>query len=391
MKRVHLYGAFDRFNYGDLLFPLVLKKAIGSASDIDCVCECYGLIASDLRRFGGVITKPISDLDIDKANKDILIVAGGEVLGAHISYLYNCFGKGIARSRIMNKLRLGCINSYIARKKLRVNSNYPFIINKKEYEEICLIYNAVSGENASIEMNEFLTSVDYISIRDKDVYRSMCDKCHRETSLFLYPDSATLISEYFPFGYLETKIGRETKEIINLFGDGYICFQAAERFINTNIKTILSELIALYVGQQFPIVLLPIGRAHMHNDHVGLARIRKHIDVPCVLPKDNTIYDIMYLIANSKLFIGTSLHGNITAMSYAVPYIGLDGRIRKLHSYLQTWGIEGLDGCVDYVEIGSKAKRILASGIPGLSRHSEILVAKAKENIQKIITVIKNY
>jgi hypothetical protein len=394
MKVVHLYGAFDRYNYGDILFPLVLKKAIDSASDgdTDYVYEYYGLIASDLRKYGGFITKPISDLKIDSANKNVLIVVGGEVLGAPISYLYNCFGKGIVLSKIMSKLGLGKINNHIVRKRLHVNSNYPFIINKKEYGEICLIYNAIGGTVNSIKLDDFLLeSVNYISVRDKDIYKTLCNKYNCEKNVYLYPDSATVISEYFPISYLEDKLSHETKGIFNLFSNGYICFQAGESFINAYLKTIVSELQAIYKDCCFPIVLLPTGRAYMHNDHIGLARIKGYLDMPCVLPEDNTIYDIMYLIANSKLFIGTSLHGNITAMSYAVPYIGIDTRIRKLHSYLQTWGIRGLDGCVDYSEIADKAKRILSQEITGFLSHSRSILIKAKENIERIISVIENY
>src|SRR5699024_2081618 len=54
-----------------------------------------------------------------------------------------------------------------------------------------------------------------------------------------------------------------------------------------------------------------------------------------IMPRN--IYEIMGLIAFSKVYLGTSLHGAITAMSYLVPAIGLNRKVHKLESYMRTW------------------------------------------------------
>ena len=47
------------------------------------------------------------------------------------------------------------------------------------------------------------------------------------------------------------------------------------------------------------------------------------------------IYDIMWLIKHSALYVGTSLHGTITALSFEVPFVA-HGPV-KLKNYLETW------------------------------------------------------
>ena len=49
------------------------------------------------------------------------------------------------------------------------------------------------------------------------------------------------------------------------------------------------------------------------------------------------IYEIMYLIKNSKLFIGTSLHGLITSISYGIPHMAYTNKIEKQIKFLNTW------------------------------------------------------
>jgi len=58
-KKICIYSACDRFNYGDLLFPMVLtnllKQSFGDKYDI----EIFGTIRSDLSPYGALKTKPI--------------------------------------------------------------------------------------------------------------------------------------------------------------------------------------------------------------------------------------------------------------------------------------------------------------------------------------------
>ena len=86
------------------------------------------------------------------------------------------------------------------------------------------------------------------------------------------------------------------------------------------------------------IILCPIGTALGHSDQDALIKIKKHLgsESSYQLINNPSIWDIMWLIKHSSLYIGTSLHGTITAMSYGRPF-AVHGP-NKLKTYLDTWG-----------------------------------------------------
>ena len=88
---------------------------------------------------------------------------------------------------------------------------------------------------------------------------------------------------------------------------------------------------------QLGICLCPIGTASGHSDDIALAKIYnllKRKDNVLLVTFPN-IYDIMWLIKHSALYVGTSLHGTITALSFGVPFVA-HGPL-KLKNYLETW------------------------------------------------------
>jgi polysaccharide pyruvyl transferase WcaK-like protein len=94
----------------------------------------------------------------------------------------------------------------------------------------------------------------------------------------------------------------------------------------------------------------------------------------------------MYLISNSKIFIGTSLHGIITAMSYMVPYIGVFKENRKIDEYLKTWGIDGLNYSHSELELLEKVS--FAMNLP-----KEVLRNKLDDQVNKVkysLSLIRN-
>ena len=78
-RKIVLFGALDRFNYGDLLFPIIFYELCKDGCGISGV-ECIGLRQSNLGRFGGFPTKPASFLgDGDNLpDGSVIVVVGGE-------------------------------------------------------------------------------------------------------------------------------------------------------------------------------------------------------------------------------------------------------------------------------------------------------------------------
>src|SRR5690606_38959774 len=157
----------------------------------------------------------------------------------------------------------------------------------------------------------------------------------------------------------------------------YIFFQVKNNHAKTNEQCIAKQLDSIASQTGLHICLCPIGKSLNHDDHLAQKRIAPLLTRPPCLVDKETIWDIMYLIANARVYVGTSLHGAITAMSYAVRYVGV--AVPKLHSYLQAWGVDHINHRGTLSEIYEGVNRALAVGqlVLQRSRDEQLNAAEA--------------
>lgn len=359
---IYIYGAFDRFNYGDLLFPKILQIAFKSAN-IAFPVKLLGLVEADLTSNGGDCVEPVSKY-INQFNlNDILIIAGGEVIGASITDLYFSLRKSrflFFLNKLAGKAGLKNFVSPFCKLLLDLNLQYPYLLDENQVG--CkIIYNAVGGSFFSDEVLAPIKNSTYFSTRSFSLYNSLQERIEQENEknkIQLFPDSAAIVSDYFDKRNIRIKVLPENITILESLKFSYIIFQVSKRYYSQHKRAILKQLSELYAKSGLPILLVPIGIAFGHEDHVACRDIKSLLSIPIYLLYSKTIYDIMYSIANARLFIGTSLHGNITAMSYNVSNIGIGGN--KLDDYLKKWGV-GLQkiGCVLPEDISIFALKVL--------------------------------
>ena len=60
VEDILIIGAFDRYNYGDLLFPIILEKQLQTYGQ-DFRFQFLGLVKSDLRPQGGIPTQGLKE------------------------------------------------------------------------------------------------------------------------------------------------------------------------------------------------------------------------------------------------------------------------------------------------------------------------------------------
>ncbi|MBN2377869.1 MAG: polysaccharide pyruvyl transferase family protein [Sedimentisphaerales bacterium] len=388
-----ILGAFDRYNYGDLLFPLILHKFLPGTNIMH-----YGLSEADFTEIGSVQAKPFSEFFNKYKNsnsKNVIIVAGGSVVGTRAAILYSFLKHTpiLNLCRYISKiLHLPNPADKIAQKKLNITwGNYPFFPVKPNNKTL-LIYNAV-GDNFKGNLQEIdgLKDADYLSVRNKSLFDRL--KCFLDKEkLALSPDSASVISSLWPKKSLKNLMTPEAKSILTDFKDGYIIFQAKAK-TKWHFRAIRKQLNRLYHETKLPIVLLSIGRACRHEDHILSERLSQKLSVPSRTANVMGLHDIMGLIAHSSMFIGTSLHGNITAMSYAVPHIGITP-IRKLDHYLKHWDIEPVKtmGSVKVSHLCDAALTVLQNTDRNeLQKNAERLNLLSSENLKKISQLVQDY
>lgn len=374
-----VYGPFDRFNYGDLLFPYILEKEL---RDKYSAIEFIAIRKSDLHRVGGKATRPFKDLyQLDSSKNYNLVIAGGESLittwGDLFSYFsiwYNrlsIFWRGL--NKIFGKRRSKKINNQVARFLLSGKTQLPFCVSKFDYKFIDKVfYNSLGGSTLNEEtftmyssLLSTLKNVDYLAVREAKSYEILMKK---NIEVSLVPDSVILISKHYPVEKLKLLISPEVCKY-HTEVEKYCVFQINKALGWKYKAEAAKQLENIYHNMGLNIVLCPMGFAYGHEDPSGLHELSKELSVPHKYFKSLSIWDITYLLACSSLYIGSSLHGAIVSMSYFVPYIGFE--VKKVDWYLRTWAPDYLDHIVPVKSISSTAIEIL-------DYHKAVLVENCK-------------
>lgn len=346
-KKLFILSPSDRFNYGDMLFPFILKYYLGDLVDeiVNCSSTC-----SDYSEKGALPTFAYDVLyKVDDEDDNYLVIAGGESLFVTWPVILSFIHKNV-EERVDTLKRLPHIPflhriyyAYLThhiKKAYKLATQYPFTPGLYELPGFkSVMYNSVGSACLSerkeiIKSNtckRILNSSAYISVRDKGT----CNALQTMGVKFsLYPDSAILMSEVFSNSFLDAN-----KTVSDTFSkeNNYIFFQI-NKSISEGKENTIGKIISNVIRRtKRKFVLCPIGTALGHYDDIALESISRFIPKDSYFKIENpNLWDIMYLIKNSCLYIGTSLHGAITAMSYSVPIV-THGK-KKVEQYINDWG-----------------------------------------------------
>ncbi|MCY1276987.1 polysaccharide pyruvyl transferase CsaB [compost metagenome] len=347
-----IYGAYDRHNYGDLLFPLILKHKIENEFKLKTIIASTS--KSDLSNYGALPTIHLKEA-IEKTKhqqKTKLIIAGGEVLTANWESIIGYISPKILYYpiKLVPKIIGPKYTSTISQKLTGISSSTPFIIGQDKYPGIEVFYNAVGGNEISRKANFIkkeiksnLSNSTQITVRD---LTTSAELKKLELQHDLSPDCAVLISEIYP---------NETAS-----QNQYIAFHISAHHARGRISEIAEQLIKIHESTGHKIALLTIGKAPGHSDDAPLDKIHSRIPNISFRIKSGKIEDIIKCISSSKAYCGSSLHGAITAMAYLVPQAALfPHKIIKLSSYLETWSTEDSYVLTEASEISQKLLTLL--------------------------------
>ncbi|MGV3763542.1 polysaccharide pyruvyl transferase family protein [Parapedobacter sp.] len=389
-NHIFIIGAFDRFNYGDLLFPLVIEAQLatyGQAFDT----RYFGIVESNLALLGG---KPTENIQAfyracrESTGHTSIIVAGGEAVAVTWSSLLLALSSTFKRThRFHHHINKVFDLNAFARRKLRGETELPFVFTAMDFAGVDrVILNSLGGSEidpATFDrfggLRDKLRGVDYFAVRDGATQRNLTEQGIQTR---LSPDSAILMAKFYSVVLLAERVSSRVADYVAKNRNRYIFFQAKENHARGNEPLIAKQLDAVASQADLHLCLCPIGKALNHDDHVALKCIAPSLTQPSALFDEVTIWDIMYLIANARVYVGTSLHGAITAMSYAVPYVGV--AVPKLHSYLQTWGVAGINRTVPLDGIHQGVVRALQIDRTELEQSSERQLKAAEDSFAHI-------
>lgn len=337
---MYIHCASDRFNYGDLLFPYVVVGYFKDIIDDFIICSTT---ESDLSDRGALKTEGFHVLqEMNPLHYNILMVAGGECIF--------CEWKDI----------LGYVREDTEPNAEKIYpTRYPFTISKQELPHIDrLLYNSVGCHQlderedlyGNAQNRDIMASADYVSVRDKTTSSGMN---RLKVDHYCSPDSAILLSRMYDATYLQ---GRTTHIVREVQKKRYLFFQIGLVHLKLWTRDFAEILSRIAAEKNVHLCLCPIGTALGHDDHIALKKVAELLPTDIYTMIDNpSIWDIMSLISQAEMYVGSSLHGAITAMSYNRPLIGFGPR--KLQTYIETWYETNADE-YSFVSIDNLERRV---------------------------------
>ncbi|HWQ77156.1 MAG TPA: polysaccharide pyruvyl transferase family protein, partial [Syntrophomonas sp.] len=229
---------------------------------------------------------------------------------------------------------------YLGRSKVTDLWALPLLIAQKY--NIPVLFNAPGVPFAFLEsqkkfMTELLRNAQYVSVRD-EISREFLREAGYNEDVHVIPDTIMLVRNCYSDEMLSNIF--EMVKQRNQLPEKYFVFQTNTiDLISANIQDYVNLIDTLQERFQCPAVLMPIG--YVHDDMAVLNDINI-----CANKKYHMIQDklspaeMLSVISQAKYFVGTSLHGNITAHAFDVSAMALNPGLTKLVGYYHLIGLE---------------------------------------------------
>ncbi len=330
-----LFGACDRHNLGDLLFPHILAQLLAPREVI-----VAGLAERDLTPFGGHRVRAIGEAL--RAFPDAPVIhAGGELL--------TCDAWEAAVMLLPAEEVPGVIARYDgrperlvwARQFLGRADRAPYCLGKSQSPQYgAVVFNGVGGvdldrRDAALreEVLAKLRVADRVGVRDRATLAHLATAGIAAT---LMPDPAVLTAELFGERIRERVENGEVAAVRAAYPQGFLAVQfACSLGDDATLARIAAGLAREAAGRG--LVFFRAGAAPWHDDLEVYRRIAVRLPGARVCESLN-VWDLCALIAFSAGFIGSSLHGRIVAEAFGVPVIeGIVPVGPKVAAWRETW------------------------------------------------------
>jgi hypothetical protein len=170
----------------------------------------------------------------------------------------------------------------------------------------------------------------------------------------LLPDPAVMVAELFADRLREHTAQGEVARMQQQFPQGYLAVQCSEDFADDATLTQLAGQLARITHETgLGLVLFRAGAAPWHDTLPTLQRLAARLEGTRVrIVESLHLWDICALIAASRGFAGSSLHGRIVATACALPHVSLRSPVAgtqqgKTAAWAATWEGTAADAVVD--------------------------------------------
>ncbi|SAL78426.1 Polysaccharide pyruvyl transferase [Caballeronia terrestris] len=364
-------GAFDRHNFGDLLFAHVAEALSGRADAIFA-----GVTERDLRAFGGHRVEALPALATRLRDSAVSLVhVGGELLtcdvyeAAVMTLSDTDAQKAIARFDARPRERIAW-----ARAALGTDALAPYLASREMFPgAMRVVYDAVGGVDLDsrddpmrAEVLAKLAAADDLSVRDRHT-QALLEGWGVKARLV--PDSAVMVAELFGERIRERAREGAVRQVLRSFPDGYLAVQFSADFADDDtLARIASQLDRTARRTALGVVFFRAGAAPWHDDASCYERTAARMrTLPVTIFRSLNLWDICALIAHGRAYLGGSLHGRIVAMAFGLPRVNLRHPARALSSmtkqtaFAATWDAADMPAAVAIDEICDAIDSALAT------------------------------
>jgi hypothetical protein len=383
-----LFGAFDRHNFGDLLLPHVVAAML-PAQDL----VFAALAERDMRPHGGHQLRALAQLAADPGQRPAaLIHVGGEILTCSAWQ---------AAVMLLAPEQIDDTVAYLedrpderaqwVRNTLGTTALAPYASSRQLFPDMArVIYNAVGGVGLDqcdpalrAEVLANLQAAADVSVRDQ---QTLAHLAGAGIGARLVPDPAVMVAELFGARIRRCSQEGEPAQTLKSFPQGYLAVQFSAEFGDDETLTqIAAQLDRLAASDGLGVTLFRAGAAPWHDDLDGLRRVAARMRARSVKVFNSlNLWDICAVIANSRAYCGSSLHGRIVAMAFALPRVNLrhpasTHQPSKQMAFADTWEEADLPAAVDVRDIAEGLRRALAVDPTQLQRTARQLVAQYRQ------------
>lgn len=385
ISKIHIVAAFDRFNYGDILFAHISRHVLARAFP-QAAIDYYAAHGGDLRDVGGVDARPVKALAGTAGPGSLIWIAGGEVLTSRWYTMYE-HHLSIGMARNMKRARKYFGSEAVdraCRTWAGIANRLPWVLDPAIFRgRPPVVYNSVGGvgvgamDGPAVDwLREGLAAAHWLSVRDRRSQAAVGAVLGAPPPLV--PDSAVLMAELIPADDLAAARGR-TLQAMGLAADApYICVQCGINYLQQSDAELAAAIAAVHERHGLPVVLFAIGRAAGHEDQMVARRLASQLAGQSwlhVAPETMSMWDIMALVAGTACYVGTSLHGYITAFAFGRPRVGLSEKVTKQIAFRDDWDLASMPAGVRFADLPAAVGAAMAHEPQALAAQAAQVVA----------------
>jgi hypothetical protein len=265
------------------------------------------------------------------------------------------------------------------RRQLGLADRAPYLLSRALFPRAGrVIYDAVGGVGLArcapalrAEVLAKLREADALGVRDQQTQAQLQAA---GLAAALLPDPAVLVAELFGATIRERLAAGAASQMGAAFPRGYLALQFSAEFgDDATLAALADQLARLAAATGLGLVLFRAGAAPWHDDLDLLQRLAARLPQGAVqVFASLQLWDICALIAGSRGYAGSSLHGRILAMAFALPRLNLrpptPHGAAKQAAYAATWEAPGLPTVVPVAELAQAMVQALASDPARLRR-----------------------